>query len=244
VTLFVLINGAALVAHPYKLARFALTLWVPLVLLAGGGLLELLHGMRRCLSAASRRRRPGDRAWPVGGLLWRLTPCALLVAWGFGVLPAPTDEDALARRFEAQVVDPQTLPLLDHMLQLAAAVPGETAFLGTWNLFSPSLVEWRRAQVPAFETAQPLVGRPLARRLRRHDWPSQVLGLELLEDLWRADLAQAHQLESVAWRDDWEALSASAAFEHGAVEPWPRAGYRLHRWQDVAAWAPSDSESP
>ena len=244
VTLFVLINGAALMAHPYKLARFALTLWVPLVLLAGGGLLDLLHLMRRGLNATSLRRRLGDRAWRFGGAQWWLAPCLLLVAWGFRWLPAPTDEDALARRFEAQGVDPQTLPLLDHMLHLATVAPGETAILGTWNLFSPSLIEWRQAQVPGFEEAQPLMGRPLARRLRRRSWPSQALGLELLGDRWRPDLAQAHLLESGAWRNEWEALSANRAFELEAVEIWPTAGYRLHRWRQGTGAAPRINESP
>ncbi len=243
VSLVVMVNGAALLAHPYKLPRFALTLWIPLVLLAGGGMFDLAALLRRRLFRAPRfapqsRWRSVLASRSMVGL-----SALLLLLWVRGSLPLPADGETLPRRFASQTVDPAQLPLLDHILQRAAASE-ETALLGTWNLFSPSLVEWRQAQVPRFAQAKLLMGRPLLRRLGRRQWPAQVLGLELWAPAWRADLARAHELESAAWRDHWLYLSLPGEFEPMEDEVWPLAGYRLHRWQRCAGPSPPGEKSP
>lgn len=229
-TLLVMVHAVALLAHPYKLPRFAFTLWIPLVLLAVGGLLDLLSWSRRWLAGVPPLRHLGERVSALATLGVACLPLLLLLSWAGDILPRPGDGGSLAQRFESQTVAAEHLPLLDHILEQAAA-SDETALLGTWNLFSPSLVDWRQAQRPNLAAGNLWTGRSLTRRLRRRPWPSQVLGLEMLTEAWRPDLAQAHGDESEAWRGHWLYVSTSGEFELVAVEAWPVAGYRLHRWQ-------------
>lgn len=237
-TLLVMINGAALLVHPYKLSRFALTLFVPLVLLGCSGAIDLIRRLQGRWFGPEGRPRQGVGEGP-GHALALLTLGLLLATSGWGPLPRPEDARqgglSLAARFAEESVGAANLPLLDRVLEHGAASEA-TALIGTWNLFSPALVEWRRAQRRSAptgldSTGELWMGRDLRRQVRRRGWPPQVLVLELVEGSWRSDLVQAYRDETAASEPFLAVLRAGTDFDAAEVEIWPDSGYRLLRFQ-------------
>lgn len=247
--LLVIVNSAALLAHPYKLPRFAVTLFVPLVLLALRGLIDIVVVLCR-LWARRERRGLGT---PSRGTLSPSQGSGLLAA-SLGLafilvstehLARPFDDASLSNRLVEQTISAAHLPMLDRILDLAES-NGDTALVGTWNLFSPALVEWRQAQRRQGQHLQGRhlqgqhlqgqrgasdriwVGRSLVRHLRHHPWPKQVIVLELMEEHWRSDLQDAYRAETVGLESQMALFSAGADFEAERTESWEVAGYRLH----------------
>ncbi|MEM1206472.1 MAG: hypothetical protein AAGN66_24780 [Acidobacteriota bacterium] len=123
---------AALALHPYKLPRFAFTAFWLLGCCAAVSAVDLWS---RLSQSSPWGRRWGAVAVGVLGTV------ALAVVLGTGV-----HHGAVAAEHERRTASAEVLPVLDRIADFAAACGVSTdrplVVLGTWNLFSPSLVEW------------------------------------------------------------------------------------------------------
>ncbi|MCP4662839.1 MAG: hypothetical protein GY856_46190 [bacterium] len=223
--LVLLCSAVAVGLHPYKLLRFLATV-APLVWLSAA--MALAAGLRWL----ARRRLPPRYA----GLAALLTAAVVLAATIRSGVDLPRLRTARALRSVPAAVR----PVVDAIADLAIREEG-TFLLGSWNLLSPSLVEWhlwqRHPQLAAERVpgnwrditrirsaesireramAQPTVGRLLVLDLLP-EAPAATVGFSR-ETTWR----------ETAWLDPLRAaLAQEQAFELESLKTFPAAGYEL-----------------
>jgi len=135
VGLALLVAAVALVAHRYKLPRFAFAA-APLVwLAAASAFAEAVDRLSRRLP--ERWLPPRRRGWPAA-----LVATAVLAA----AAVAGVDAGRWQAAFALHSVGPEVRPLLDAVADAAAASERGSLFVGHWNHLSPGLVEWHLHQ--------------------------------------------------------------------------------------------------
>ena len=149
-----LVSWLALLAHPYKLARFAAQAAVLTGLLAAAWLVSSWLGPSGLRS----------------GWLTRWVPVPLPVAVAvslsaaLGVLWLGIDRDFVERQHELRTVPASQAAQADAAAQVALE---GGILLGTWNEMSPALVEWRARQGASLAAGwQPVTTLDLDRRQR------------------------------------------------------------------------------
>ncbi len=195
------VASLALLAHPYKLPRFA-TVLAPVLWLSAGALLgRILAGAGRALTTRlGARLGPGlRRAAPVAA--WVASALALAAAGTVGV-----DRREIVAQYRLRSEPPTTRRLLDRLTDVAASRPS-SALAGYWNGLSPALVEWhldlRHPEVPASRAPRDVhvdtrtsAPRQAVDRLARPGGPAVVL--VLLRERRQAPAPPGYARE-VAW---------------------------------------------
>lgn len=142
---------AAVVGHPYKLPRFLFTVLPPLWLGASLGIVGLLR-------------------WLTGGENHRRAPVVTLAAAFLAtilVIPGEPQARQLAQAARpGHTVPPESLAVVEAILGASREVEGPTLVLGTWNLLSPGLLEWRAIGEGLSPEQRPIAARSLGRRAR------------------------------------------------------------------------------
>lgn len=225
-------TGAAFV-HPYKLPRFFFTV-APLLQLAASVAV---------VAAVRLVARPSPE--PV-----RRGAVAAVALLGFGALLIPgVDRGRLEAERALRTVPAAVRPVAERVAELFSAEE-RTAFVGSWNLFSPGLVEWqlrnhhRRwwdAGIPGAwrrPARVDTVGR-LRRRLEKGGF-RRVISLEPLDATapdpiglpgagggWWGGRSEGFRAET-AWLEPFrDELAAGGRHTLETAEPFPAAGYRL-----------------
>lgn len=233
--LAVAVASLALLAHPYKLPRFASALapvlWLSAGAFAGRG---LARGLRRL---PARLARPGEALVPAA-----LALAALVAAGVTGI-----DRQRVLAQYRLRSEPPATRVLLDRVSDLAAAAPS-SVLAGYWNGFSPALVEWHLAQRhPAAPGSRAPRDVLRVARTRAPRWgldrlaraPEAGTVLVVLRSSGRA--APPGWAEETRWvRPFRRALAADGRFVAGPRIRVGRSGYRLwvYRRREGAADRP------
>jgi hypothetical protein len=222
-----LVAGAgAVFGHPYKLPRFLFTVAPLLQLAASAVVVAAVRFAARPLPAPVRR----------GAV-------AVVALLGFAALLFPgVDRGRLEAERALRTVPATVAPVAARVAELLSAEE-RTALVGSWNLFSPGLVEWqlrqhhRRWWGGAIPSAwrRPVragsVGR-LRRRLEDGGF-RRVVSLESdggppgVVGGWWGGCSEGFRAET-AWLDPFRTeLAGGGGYALEAAEPFPAAGYRL-----------------
>lgn len=220
VTLALVFGLAALLAHPYKMPRF-LSPVAPLVWLAAAAAFT-----EAAWQVALRQPRGLGRALPAAVAL-----AALALAARAGV-----DRPRLEADLALHGVSPAAAPVVDAVAEAAAAAaPGGSLLVGTWNFLSPGLVEWemRRRRPGAAEPALPVLPEELADGRRD---PARITerAAARVERVIVLDLPAGAPAWNPAWPPEggrWDglrrALAADPRFVPVAERTFDASGYRL-----------------
>jgi hypothetical protein len=206
-----LLGLVALVAHPYKLPRFAAIL-APLLWLTAGWtvavVLRALFGERPALARA-------------------LAAAAMAAA-----LLVPVPRSWLEGQLELRTVPVTTRPVVDTIAAEAAAARG-SVLLGFWNELSPGLVEWHCRQAePDLETRR--IPRWLSGRERRGDLLGRLAGDPTLGTVMVLGALPGSSLDAsgFAAETDWlepvrREIATDSRFSAVETRTFPASGYRL-----------------
>lgn len=216
--LWLLVAGGAVALHPYKLDRFFFPVALAVVALAAAV-------ASRALEALPGRFGKLPAMPIVAGLL------ALAAAAAGGLRASEVRRELALRSVPAAVGE-----VLDAVLETTAGAGREqpALLLGTWNLASPWLVEWRAWQSSAgwSRPALPLLPRQLAGRpggealaAKLTAGPPLVLLLEPLAENGSYAAETAELAPALA------RLGDGALFRAEPGREFPAAGYRLRAWR-------------
>ncbi len=214
--LALLVASAALLLHPYKMPRF-LAPAAPLVwLLAAAAAAEAVD------QVAARAGRAARLAVPAVAV-------ALVLALA---LRAGVDVPRLESDFALHSVPAAVEPVVDAVASVVAAAPAGAVLVGSWNFFSPGLVEWdlRRLDPGPGEPRLPLDPGELARdpeavlaRAAGRGLALVVLDLEAGSPALRRDFAA----ESAPLDPLRAAVTGDPRWRLVAERDFPESGYRL-----------------
>ena len=229
VALAFLLGLAAILAHPYKLARFLFPLVPLLWLTAAAGVTAAIDWLVR-----ARQRT----------LVFSIAPPLVLAV----AILAPVDRARLAAGLAENGVPASVRAVARAAAQVAASAH-RSVLVGYWNDFSPGLLEWEGWQaVPAFAAGD--VPRP-ADQVLRDSGPERLPELAARRGEVGAVLILDLRPGGSAWRQGWTRENAWLEPARVAVEKDPRwrlaaenvfpaSGYRLR----VYARAPGGQPRP
>ncbi|MEM8930905.1 MAG: hypothetical protein AAGE94_07010, partial [Acidobacteriota bacterium] len=210
--LLVVGTGLAVVAHPYKLSRFAIS-WSWLIAMIAALVVVVVIG------------RVVSRFGP--SLIFAIGSVSFVAANLIGI-----DLDRARVAHEAWTAPAEGRAVLDHLVSPAVRLDGDVLVLGTWNDLSPWLIEWADREAQLDSTARVAtdftVGRRRAWAIRRQlddprtPWAAVVVveRIPTVEDpttrrfseetAWLAEVQP--QLDSPPWRRDPAAGFSAAGY--------------------------------
>lgn len=218
------------ILHPYKLPRF-LFLTMPLLWLATGeALSDATRWARSRLAAGESGRQL------VLGLV-ALVLGALLLLPGF-------DRQRVQQEIAQRSVDGALRPVLGEVVDQLITERGtvEGVVLGTWNLFSPPLIEWalRRArpgrEVPAWRSFCWRTENQVARLFVAPGEEPPVDQVILLERTLDDALAETHRAETGWLQPATRRLAEDPRWQLSEEMSYPEAGQQLL----IYRWSPGD----
>lgn len=218
-------GAAAILLHPYKLSRFAFTV-APLVWLSAAVVIAYLT------AAVGERLAPS-----------RSRAAVLLVAGSVMVaaVAGGVDRQRLNRGFVERTVPRGAEQVIEAVYQ-AASRDGATAILGTWNLVSPSLVEWHlRLRHSDLDPERfPVAVRPDQVRVEEicDDLAAdQVIALDPLPGA-RRRAVRGYAEEIAPLAPLYAALGEAPCFRLESERAFARSGYRLRLYRRLAGGGP------
>ena len=226
VVVVLFVSAVALLAHPYKLPRFAFTTLAPLWLAAVWGGVILLDSSLRSIVP----RRP--REWlvfMVAGL------AAIALVQGLPDIDSRWQQELTLRSVPGDV-----LPVVEQVVRTATLGEGPTVVLGTWNLLSPALIEWVARQQAIPEDQHPMAARVLGPRKGRR-WlgrAERIIQLEYRPTDPALEAAFLQDTAGEAWAREWIEAEDFQVVTQG--ESSPSGGYE---WMVFARSTIRESES-